>query len=81
MYQVNPVDIIQMIKRGSNPQQLLMTIMENGVSQNNPMMANLMQLAKNNDTTAIENFARNLARESGIDFDKEFSNFRKNFGI
>lgn len=81
MYQVNPADIIQMIKRGSNPQQLLMTIMENGVSQNNPMMANLMQLAKNNDTTAIENFARNLARESGIDFDKEFSNFRKNFGI
>lgn len=81
MYQVNPADIIQMIKRGSNPQQLLMTIMENGVSQNNPMMANLMQLAKNNDTTAIENFARNLAKESGIDFDKEFSNFRKNFGI
>lgn len=81
MYQVNPADIIQMIKRGSNPQQLLMTIMENGVSQNNPMMANLMQLAKNNDTAAIENFARNLARESGIDFDKEFSNFRKNFGI
>ena len=32
MYQVNPADIIQMIKRGSNPQQLLMTIMENGVS-------------------------------------------------
>lgn len=80
-YRVNPMDLIQMIKSGSNPQQLMMSILEQNMGNNNPMMANLMQLAKNNDTVAIEKFARNLAKESGIDFDKEFGNFRRNFGI
>lgn len=80
-YQVNPADLIQMIRRGSNPQQLMMNILEQSASNNNPMMANLMQLAKNNDTAAIEQFARNLAQSSGLDFDREFSNFRKTFGI
>lgn len=80
-YQVNPTDLIQMIRRGSNPQQLMMSILEQSASNNNPMMANLMQLAKNNDTAAIEQFARNLAKSSGMDFDREFSNFRKTFGI
>jgi catalase (peroxidase I) len=80
-YRVNPMDLIQMIKSGSNPQQLMMSILEQNMGNNNPMMANLMQLAKNNDTAAIEKFARNLAKESGVDFDKEFGNFRRNFGI
>ena len=80
-YRVNPMDLIQMIKSGSNPQQLMMNILEQNMGNNNPMMANLMQLAKNNDTAAIEKFARNLAKESGIDFDKEFGNFRRTFGI
>lgn len=80
-YQVNPTDLIQMIRRGSNPQQLMLSILEQSASNNNPMMANLMQLAKNNDTAAIEQFARNLAKSSGMDFDREFSNFRKTFGI
>lgn len=80
-YQVNPADLIQMIKQGSNPQQLMLSILEQGVSNNNPMMANLMQLAKSNNTAAIEQFARNLAQSSGIDFDKEFNNFRKTYGL
>ena len=28
MYQVNPAQLIQMIKQGQNPQQLLMNILE-----------------------------------------------------
>ena len=80
-YRMNPADLIQMIKTGSNPQQLMMSFLEQNMGNSNPMMANLMQLAKNNDTAAIEKFARNLAKESGIDFDKEFSIFRRTFGI
>lgn len=80
-YRMNPADLVQMIKTGSNPQQLMMSFLEQNMGNNNPMMANLIQLAKNNDTAAIEKFARNLAKESGIDFDKEFSNFRRTFGI
>ena len=69
MYQVNPMQLIQAIKSGQNPQQLLMGILE-GQAQSNPMSANLLELAKKKDGTSIENIARNLCQSKGIDFDK-----------
>lgn len=45
----------------------------------NPMLGHLVKLAKNGDTKSVENFARNLCQEKGMDFDKEFAKFMKNF--
>jgi len=42
-------------------------------------MGNLLSMAKDNRTADIEKFARNLAKEQGIDFDKEFSRFKKQY--
>ena len=78
MTNVNPMQLIQMIKSGSNPQQLLMSIL-NQQAQQNPMYANIAELAKNKDTSSLEKIARNLAQERGMDFDKEFANFKQNF--
>lgn len=78
MYQVNPMEIISQIKNGKNPQQLLMSILEGEAAQN-PIYANLLTLAKENRTADIEQFARNVAKEKGIDFDKEFSKFKKQY--
>lgn len=78
MYQVNPMEIISQIKNGKNPQQLLMNILEGEAAQN-PIYANLLTLAKENRTADIEQFARNVAKEKGIDFDKEFSKFKKQY--
>lgn len=80
MYQVNPVQLIQMIKGGKNPQQLMLNILQQN-AQGNPMLQNLMMLAKNNRTADIEQIARNLAKEQGIDFDKEFNAFKQQFGL
>lgn len=80
MYQVNPAQLIQMIKGGKNPQQLMLNILQQN-AQGNPMLQNLMMLAKNNRTTDIEQIARNLAKEQGIDFDKEFNAFKQQFGL
>ena len=44
-------------------------------------MENLIQMAQSNDGKGIETFARNLMKEKGIDFDKEFNTFRKTLGI
>jgi hypothetical protein len=41
-YRMNPADLIQMIKTGSNPQQLMMSFLEQNMGNSNPMMANLM---------------------------------------
>ena len=80
MYDVNPIQLIQMIRQGRNPQQLLMSILE-GEAKNNPMSANLLALAQRNDGRAIEQFARNFFESLGLDFDKEFNAFKQQMGL
>ncbi len=75
---MNPMDIITMIRSGQNPQQIMISILEEGVAANNPIAANLLDMAKNNRTADIERVARNLCAERGIDFDKEFNSFKSN---
>lgn len=77
---INPMELVQMIKSGQNPQQLMMYVLEQRAMEN-PMYANLLSLAKNNKTEEIEQFARNVMREKGLDFDKEFTSFKNNLGL
>lgn len=76
--QINPMQIIQMIKNGSNPQQLIMSFLQ---QQNNPMANNLLQMAQNGNTSGIEQIARNICAQKGLDFDKEFNSFKQQLGI
>jgi len=50
-------------------------------SQSNPMMANLLGMARNGDTASLEKFARNLVESQGKDFDTEFKAFRQKLGF
>lgn len=76
----NPMQIIQMIRSGQNPEQIVINILENQM-QNTPMGKNLLNLAKNNKEAEIENIVRNIAKERGIDFDKEFTAFKQMLGV
>lgn len=80
-FNVNPMQIIQMIRGGQNPQQVMMNILDQGAQNANPLYANLINLARNNKTQEIENIARNMCKERGIDFDTAFNDFRRNLGI
>ena len=60
-----------------NMDRLKMLIMNK--LNNNPMFRDLIQKAQRGDKQSIENFARNICKERGIDFDKEFANFMSNF--
>lgn len=73
-------DVIRMIQGGANPQQIILNYLEQQMS-GTPMGDNLIALAKEGNTKGIENFARNYMRQNGMDFDTEFNNFRKNFGL
>lgn len=77
---MNPMQLIQMIRSGQNPQQLAMNLLE-GQMGNTPMGQNLLSLVKNGKTADIEQIARNLAKQQGVDFDKEFANFRQMLGL
>ena len=79
-YPVNPMFLIQMIKQGQNPQQLLMSILE-GQANSNPVSSNLLNLIKENRTADIEKFARNYFNSNGLDFDTEFNAFKKTYGL
>lgn len=77
---MNPMQFMQFIRSGGNPQQMVMNMLEQQ-SGNNPMMANLLNLAKQNKTSDIEQIARNMLKEQGRDYDKEFANFKQMFGL
>ncbi len=77
---MNPMELIQMIRNGQNPQQLTLSILEQQMG-NTPFGANLIDLAKNNKTEEIEKIARNIAQQRGLDYDKEFAAFKKMLGL
>lgn len=69
--QVNPMQLIQMIKSGQNPQQLLMQILEQRAAST-PMGANLLSMVKQNRTKDLESFTRNYLASQGKDLDEEY---------
>ena len=77
---VNPAQFIQMIKNGKNPEQLMITFLQQNMG-GTPMGDQLIQMANKNDTNGIERFARNYFKQQGIDFDTEFAAFKKMLGI
>lgn len=76
----NLMEFMFYIQQGGKPQDLVMTMLENRVS-GDPVAENLLNLARENNTAEIENIARNIAKEKGVDFDTEFTNFKKNLGL
>lgn len=60
----------------NNPQQMVMKMIENNA---NPMVSNLIKMAKEGNTKGVEDFARNICKERGKNFDDEFSKFMNNF--
>lgn len=80
MYQVDPAQLIAMIKGGQNPQQLLLNILETKMGHT-PLGANLLNLAREGKTEEIEKIARNLTSQRGLDYDKEFKAFKQQLGF
>lgn len=77
---MNPLSIIQMMKSG-NPQQFMQQIMGNSQIMSNPMMKNTMQMAQNGDIKGIEQMARNLCKEKGLDADEMFNQLKNSLNM
>lgn len=72
---MNPMQMLQsFIAKGLSPQKIA-----EQMTGNNPMIANLIKMANAGDTEGVEKVARNMFKEKGRDFDKEFSEFRSKF--
>lgn len=61
-----------------NIKQIVMGMIKNNC---NPIMKNLIEMAEKGNTKEVEMFARNLMKEQGKDFDKEFAQFQQSFNL
>ena len=69
---MNPVNIIkQYMMKGFTPKGILQQM-----NISNPILSNVIGMAQNGDTKGVENFARNICKQRGLDFDTEFSKFK-----
>lgn len=76
----NPMQLMQMLRNGRNPQQTVMNIVKQQAG-NNPVMNNALQMMEKGDNAGIEKLARNLCKEKGINPDEMLSQVQSQFGI
>ena len=72
----NPMDFFKMIKAMKNPQE---AIIEMAGGNNNPILKNAIDMAKNGKNDDLMQLAQNLCKEKGIDFEKNFNKFSQDY--
>ncbi len=77
---MNPMQLIQSLKGGGNPQQMLMNMMQQQ-SGNNPIMHNALEMMNKGDMQGVEELARNLCKEKGINPDEAVEQLKQQFGM
>lgn len=76
---INQMQFMQLMQC-RNPQQAVMNLLQQQ-SVNNPILRNVFEMVKSGNTNGIEEMARNLAKEKGINADEAVKQIRKQFGI
>lgn len=72
----NPMQMMSFLKNIKNPKEAVMSLVK---SNNNPMLKNLVEMAEKGDYQGVENFARNMYKEQGKNFDEEYQQFQQFF--
>ena len=73
----NPINALRLlIGNAPNPKQVIEQMIK---TNKNPMIDNLLNMARTGNSKGVEEFAKNVFKEQGRDFDKEFSEFMRNF--
>lgn len=72
----NPIDFFKMFKAMKNPQE---AIIDMAGGNNNPILKNAIDMAKNGKNDDLMQLAQNLCKEKGIDFEKDFKKFSQDY--
>ena len=78
----NPIELLKtFMGNGGTPQSLVEKAMTTMIGNTNPMINNLVNMAKQGDTKGVETFANNIYKEigRGRDFYKDYAEFRNMF--
>lgn len=71
MNNLNPNQLLSLLKSG-NPQQVATQIIEQNYSSD-PLMQNLLKMAKNGDSKGIQQFATQFFKSQGTDLNSEMN--------
>ena len=76
---MNPLSIIQMMKSG--PQQFIQQMMGNNQIMSNPIIKNALGMVQSGNMKGVEELARNLCKEKGLNADDVMKQLKNNFGM
>lgn len=75
---MNPLQMMQAFK---NPQQFIQGMMNNNQAIQNPILKNALEMAQKGDRKGVEELARNLCKEKGVNPDDAIGKIKNQFGI
>lgn len=75
---MKPINFMQMIR---NPQQFLQGMMNNSQIMGNPMAKNAIDMMQKGDSKGVEQMARNLCKEKGVNPDEIMQQMKQKFGM
>lgn len=76
---MNLINIFQMMKAG--PQQFIQQMMGNNQIMSNPIMKNALGMVQSGNMKGVEELARNLCKEKGIQADDFVSQIKQNIRL
>ena len=80
----SPQDMFKLISsfKNQNPADVVSNMVYEAAERgDNPVMKNIANLIREGKTDEIESVVRNVAKERGLDYDKEFKAFRNTFKL
>lgn len=75
---MNPMNVFRMMKAG--PQQFIQQMMGNNQMMSNPIMKNALGMVQSGNMRGVEQMARNLCKEKGLNADEVFNQVKGRFG-
>lgn len=75
---MNSMNLMQMFQ---NPQQFMQNIMGNNQIMSNPMAKNAVELMQKGDAQGVEQMARNLCKEKGLNADEVMQQIKSKFNL
>jgi hypothetical protein len=73
------MNIMQLI--GKSPEQFIQNMLSNNQVMKNPMAKNTLDMAQKGNMQGIEQMARNLCKENGLDADEVMNQIKSRFGL
>ena len=74
---MNPLQFVQAMR---NPQEFMQKMMDNNQVMQNPIAKNAIEMAQQGNMQGIEQMARNLCKEKGLNADDVFNQIKSGFG-